>query len=115
MARRKQRTAAQETSTAVEELDELEELIDVEDLVEATDDTDADDELDEVDAESNVVTPKMIAKQLGISPKVLRAWLRKTFPRPRGEKNTSWNLTPAQVKAAVEFFTAEDEDESDED
>jgi len=44
--------------------------------------------------------PVRLAAELDISPKTLRAWLRQTFPRHEGEKNSTWEMTAAQVAAA---------------
>ena len=44
--------------------------------------------------------PEELARQLGISGKTLRAWLRRRFPRGPLEHNTSWHLTEEQVRAA---------------
>jgi hypothetical protein len=107
------------TNTAPVEVLDKEAIDELEDLAEALEDVeeDADDELEDVEEETNVVTPSMLAKDLNISPKVLRAWLRKTFPRPTSKKNTSWTLTEDMVAKATAYFTADDEDdtESDED
>lgn len=43
-------------------------------------------------------TPKELAESLGISPKVLRAYLRKEHARSADAKNTSW-VIPASVAA----------------
>jgi hypothetical protein len=91
-------------------------LDELEDLAEELEDTDAETEDDEVEDDESVMTPKMLAKKLGINPKVLRAFLRKEFPRAPKQKNTSWHLTEAMVAKATEHFLAEEEDdESDED
>lgn len=72
-------------------------------------------ELEDGDEEENdsTVTPTMLAKTLGINPKALRAFLRKTFPRSAAEKNTSWHLTPAMIEAAEDHFLEDEDDESD--
>jgi hypothetical protein len=44
--------------------------------------------------------PAVLARELGINPKTLRQWLRKTFPRTPGAKNSDWYLTEEQVEAA---------------
>jgi uncharacterized protein YjcR len=41
-------------------------------------------------------TPKALASELGVSPKVLRAWLRRNHTRPAEAKNTTW-VIPASV------------------
>jgi predicted site-specific integrase-resolvase len=43
-------------------------------------------------------TPKELAAEIGIDPKVLRAYLRKNHTRPSEAKNTSW-IVPADVAA----------------
>lgn len=48
--------------------------------------------------------PTTLAADLGIAPSILRAWLRRTYPRPEGERGAPWTLTPDQVEAAhLEF------------
>jgi hypothetical protein len=51
------------------------------------------------------INPEGLAAQLHMSPKVLRAWLRKTYTRSPKEKGTSWVLNPVQVKAARKQFS----------
>jgi predicted site-specific integrase-resolvase len=46
------------------------------------------------------MTPNQLADELGVSAKVLRAWLRRTWPRTVGEHGTEWELTIEQIKAA---------------
>jgi hypothetical protein len=48
--------------------------------------------------------PNDLAARLGISPKTLRAWLRRTYPRADAAHNTGWSLTPDQVQAATTYF-----------
>ena len=50
------------------------------------------------------MTPPELAAKLEMSPKVLRSWLRRTFPRSSGELNSRWILTEEQVAAAVRHF-----------
>ena len=50
--------------------------------------------------------PEQLAKSLGISGKVVRAYLRKEFTRPADAKNTSWVLSAAQAKKTMEHFKA---------
>ena len=45
-------------------------------------------------------TPKALAAEIGVDPKVLRSHLRKAFTRPAEAKNTSW-LIPADVADAA--------------
>lgn len=49
--------------------------------------------------------PSDLAAQLGVSPKSLRAWLRRTFPRSPLDHNTRWTVTHAQAEAARAHFT----------
>lgn len=51
-------------------------------------------------------TPKALAADLGIDPKVLRSYLRKTFTRPAEVKNTTWLLDEAVVTATKEHYEA---------
>src|SRR5215217_8422675 len=44
------------------------------------------------------MTPGELADELGISPKTLRAWLRRKWPRD--EPGAAWTLTSEQVAAA---------------
>lgn len=48
--------------------------------------------------------PEMLAREMGISAKVLRGWLRRAFPRRRADYRRPWNLTPNQVDAALAHF-----------
>lgn len=48
--------------------------------------------------------PEKLARELGVSGKHLRTWLRKTFPRKPEEKHQHWILTPAQEAAARKHF-----------
>jgi hypothetical protein len=40
--------------------------------------------------------PKELARELGISPRTLRAWLRMTYPRDARDGGRPWVLTGAQ-------------------
>jgi len=51
--------------------------------------------------------PNDLAKELDMSPKVLRSFLRQEFTRPAEKKNSSWELTKEMVIAARERFTKE--------
>lgn len=53
---------------------------------------------------SKALTPKALAEEIGIDAKVLRAYLRKEFPRPVEVKNTTWIVTPEVADAAREKF-----------
>jgi len=54
---------------------------------------------------SNSLTPKVLAEELHVSPKTLRAWLRANAPRELEQKSTAWAITPAVAKAARKHFT----------
>ena len=69
-------------------------------------------ETQEVEA-PKVVRPSDLATELEVSPKALRAFLRREFPRANEAKNTSWTLTDDMVKAATEHFTATDDEDSE--
>jgi hypothetical protein len=46
------------------------------------------------------MTPDQLAAELGITPKTLRAWLRRNFPRSAAQKGSSWTLTRKHANAA---------------
>jgi len=46
------------------------------------------------------MSPNQLADELGISPKTLRAWLRREYPRDTAAKWSSWELTIDQIAAA---------------
>jgi hypothetical protein len=48
------------------------------------------------------MTPSELARELGISPKTLRAWLRETYSRKPHERYERWRLTEEQIRAARE-------------
>jgi len=48
--------------------------------------------------------PEDLAPELGISAKHLRAWLRKTYPRPMEMKHQPWHMTEAQERSARARF-----------
>jgi hypothetical protein len=49
-------------------------------------------------------TPNQLAAELGISPKTLRAWLRKEFERDPALKNTNWVINDAMAEHARGHF-----------
>lgn len=51
-------------------------------------------------ANAKTYTPKELAAEIGIDPKVLRAYLRKNHTRSLEAKNTSW-IIPATVATAA--------------
>lgn len=56
--------------------------------------------------EANTMRPDALAKELGVTGKVLRAYLRRTFARPAEVKGTTWQLDADTVKATREHFAA---------
>lgn len=50
------------------------------------------------------MTPGQLAAELDMSPKTLRGWLRRDFPREEFRKRTSWELTPEMIHAARARF-----------
>jgi predicted site-specific integrase-resolvase len=48
--------------------------------------------------------PEQVASALGISGKIVRAYLRKTFPRPANAKGTTWVLDAKQAGATMKHF-----------
>jgi hypothetical protein len=55
-------------------------------------------------ATNKTYRPEQLAEQLGVSGKIVRAYLRKTYPRPEEAKGTSWVLTREQAAATVKYF-----------
>ena len=49
-------------------------------------------------------TPKELAAELGIDPKVLRNWLRTEHTRVADAKNTSWVITSKVAAEARKAF-----------
>jgi hypothetical protein len=94
------------------EVEDLEELTD--DDMELADEVEADDV--KPDTTPKGMRPSVLAEELGVNAKTLRAWLRVNHTRSADEKNTSWYLTDAQVADARAHFTPEDDevDETDE-
>jgi hypothetical protein len=52
------------------------------------------------------MTPSTLAAEIGISPKTLRAYLRRTFPRELMTHGTAWMLTAKQIAAARQNFSS---------
>lgn len=50
------------------------------------------------------ITPATLAAEIGITPKVLRSYLRKAYPRTPEVKNTTWLITDEAAKAAKAKF-----------
>lgn len=55
-------------------------------------------------SDAKTLTPKALALEIGIDPKVLRSFLRKNFTRTAEAKNTSWIVPTDAAKAAREHF-----------
>lgn len=51
-------------------------------------------------------TPKDIAKQTGKSEKVIRARLRRRYPRTKAEHNTEWQLGYSQYQQEVSYWNS---------
>jgi hypothetical protein len=98
------------TTYAMREVNQMTKATDTVELDEILEDEDTD-ETETVET----ITPTMLATELDVNPKVLRAWLRRNFPRPLDQKNTSWSLSQDMIDAATEYFLGDDDDESDED
>lgn len=50
------------------------------------------------------LTPTVLAKELGVDPKRLRAYLRANHARPAEAKNTSWTIAAPVARAARAYF-----------
>ena len=48
--------------------------------------------------------PEDLAATLGISGKVVRAYLRRTYPRPANAKGSTWTLNAKQVTDTLTYF-----------
>jgi hypothetical protein len=57
-------------------------------------------------ASTKTYRPEQIASALGISGKIVRAYLRKTFPRPANAKGTTWVLDAKQAGSTLKHFKA---------
>jgi len=55
---------------------------------------------------SSTIRPEELANELGVSGKLVRAYLRKSFPRTAEAKNTAWVVTNEQAKQTREHFLA---------
>jgi hypothetical protein len=55
-------------------------------------------------ASAKTYRPEQLATALGISGKVVRAYLRKTFTRPANAKGSTWVLTDVQAKQTLKHF-----------
>jgi hypothetical protein len=52
------------------------------------------------------IRPEALANELGVSGKLVRAYLRKTFPRLPEAKNTAWVVTNDQANETRKHFLA---------
>ena len=55
-------------------------------------------------ADPKTYRPEQLAEALGISGKVVRAYLRKEYTRPADAKGTTWVLTADQAKSTLAHF-----------
>ena len=55
-------------------------------------------------SDNNTLTPKALAEEIGVDPKVLRSFLRTAFPRPVEVKNTTWIIPTDAADAARAKF-----------
>ena len=55
-------------------------------------------------ANERTYRPEQLAEQLGISGKVVRAYLRKTFTRAESAKGSTWVVTDDQAKIVRKHF-----------
>src|SRR5688572_30090410 len=53
------------------------------------------------------MTPDELARSLGINPKTLRAWLRRTGARSQAEHGQRWVLNQRQIDAATAHFSGQ--------
>lgn len=73
-------------------------------------------EVVETPEETKAIRPNDLAKELKLKDgKRIRAFLRQEFARSPDAKNSSWELTQAQVDAVREKFGKKEDDESTED
>lgn len=55
---------------------------------------------------AKTTTPKALAEEIGVSPKVLRAYLRRNHARAAEAKNTTWIIPANVANAARKAFKA---------
>jgi len=55
---------------------------------------------------SDTIRPEALADELGVSGKLVRAYLRKTFTRSPEAKNTAWVVTFEQAENVRKHFLA---------
>jgi phage antirepressor YoqD-like protein len=66
-------------------------------------------------AKVDAVAPKVLAKELDIDPKRLRAWLRKHHARALEVKGTDWEISQDVADAARARFAPKPEEAEGED
>ena len=54
---------------------------------------------------SKSLTPQVLADELNVSAKTLRAWLRKNTPRELEQKSTAWAISKSAAAKARKHFT----------
>jgi hypothetical protein len=54
--------------------------------------------------------PEDLAATLGISGKVVRAYLRRTYPRPTNAKGSTWTLNAKQTSDTLAYFKKKNPD-----
>ena len=57
-------------------------------------------------ANAKTYRPEQLATSLGISGKIVRSYLRKTYARPAEAKGTTWVLTAKQASDTLAHFKA---------
>lgn len=55
-------------------------------------------------ANTRTYRPEQIAEALGISGKIVRAHLRRTYPRPASAKGSTWVLSQKQASETLAYF-----------
>lgn len=55
-------------------------------------------------SDTPTITPKALAEEIGVDPKVLRGYLRKNFTRAAEVKGQTWIITPEAADAARAKF-----------
>ena len=56
--------------------------------------------------EQKITRPEQLSELLGISGKIVRAYLRKTYTRPNDAKGSAWSLTEKQSNDTLAHFRA---------
>jgi hypothetical protein len=61
---------------------------------------------------TKITRPEQIANDLGISGKIVRAYLRRTYTRPSDAKGSAWSLSAKQVSETLDHFRAKNAPEA---